>query len=80
MSQSCHMATHQLASDSIPAIVSLSMPADPSPAADSIPDASTASTQTSAPTDSLVPGDPLHTASAKRNLVTTALLCLIMPY
>jgi len=55
------MATHQSASNSVPSTASDSTPADPSLAAGSGPLDSTISTQTAAPTDALVPGDPLHT-------------------
>jgi hypothetical protein len=70
MASSHCMATCQSASDSTPAAQApTDAPADatdstlvvPSLAADSIPDASTTSTQIPAQLNSLVPSDPLHT-------------------
>jgi len=64
------MATRQAASNTVSTIDSNSTPADPSLAVGAVPDNSTtpipgagssAPTQTPAPSNSLVPGDPLHT-------------------
>ncbi len=60
MSHSRCMATRQSASNAAPADTS-NMLVGPSGTVGSVPDASTASTQTPTPMDSLAPGDPLHT-------------------